>query len=181
MPTILSHAIAAAAVTSPTKPKWKLVLVAALCAMLPDADVLAFTFGIPYSHMFGHRGFSHSLFFAAVVAVLCTYYVRQSDKEAHFGKTWLVLFLAMASHGVLDAMTSGGLGIAFFAPFSAERYFLPWRPIQVSPIGMSRFFSPRGIAVLSSELIWVWIPSGMIPATVALFNGRQLFTRRDAR
>jgi inner membrane protein len=53
------------------------------------------------------------------------------------------LFLATASHGVLDAMTDGGLGVAFFSPFDNRRYFLPWRPIVVSPISIARFFSGR--------------------------------------
>jgi hypothetical protein len=30
-----------------------------------------------------------------------------------------------ASHGMLDAMTDGGLGVAFFAPFDNARYFFP--------------------------------------------------------
>jgi len=67
--------------------------------------------------------------------------------------------MAIASHGVLDAMTDGGLGVTFFAPFWSDRYFLPWRPIAVSPIGVARFLSARGVAVLASELRWVWLPS----------------------
>ena len=67
------------------------------------------------------------------------------------------LFLCAISHPILDAMTDGGLGIAFFSPFSNERYFLPWRPIRVSPIG-PRFFSARGMETMRSELVWVWIP-----------------------
>jgi inner membrane protein len=54
-------------------------------------------------------------------------------------------------------MTTGGLGVAFFSPFSNERYFLPWRPIRVSPLSAG-FFSARGLAVLASELKWVWLP-----------------------
>ena len=174
--------MAAAAISSPSKPNWRLLSVAAVCAMLPDADVLAFRFRIPYSHMFGHRGFSHSFFFAALVALVATYLLRRSDSAIPMAKTWAILFVAMASHGILDSMTSGGgLGIAFFAPFSNERYFLPWRPIRVSPIGIRRFFSPPGVAVLSSELVWVWIPSGVVLAVVAIFNGRQVFTRRDGQ
>lgn len=180
MPTIFTHAIAAAAITSPSRPTWKLVAVAALCSMLPDMDVLTFQLGIPYSHMFGHRGFSHSLFFAAVIAVLATIYLKRSDPAASFVRLWFVLFLAAASHGILDAMTSGGgLGVAFFAPFSPTRYYLPWRPIPVSPIGVSRFFSLRAISVLESELIWVWIPAGAVLAAVALLNSRPGVTRRD--
>ncbi|HEX7809721.1 MAG TPA: metal-dependent hydrolase, partial [Thermoanaerobaculia bacterium] len=49
------------------------------------------------------------------------------------------------------------LGVAFFSPFSNVRYFFPWRPIRVSPIG-PRFFSARGLATLQSELLWVWLP-----------------------
>lgn len=72
---------------------------------------------------------------------------------------WLYLFLATASHALLDAMTTGGKGVAFFSPFDNARYFLPWRPIQVSPIGVEKFFSNRGLRVLESELLWVFLPS----------------------
>ena len=76
-------------------------------------------------------------------------------------KLWLYLFLATISHGLLDAMTGGGLGVAFFAPFVNTRYFFPFRPIRVSPIGSS-FFSARGFTVLESEIIWIWIPSAAV-------------------
>ena len=46
----------------------------------------------------------------------------------------------MASHGVLDALTDGGPGVAFLAPFDDTRYFFPWRPIRVSPLWRG-FFS----------------------------------------
>jgi inner membrane protein len=49
--------------------------------------------------------------------------------------------------------------VAFFAPFWDERYFFPWRVIRVSPISVTRFFSDKGIQVLKSEWVWVWIPS----------------------
>jgi inner membrane protein len=70
----------------------------------------------------------------------------------------LFVSLAAASHGLLDAFTTGGSGVAFFWPFSDERYFLPMQKIRVSPIGISRFLSERGIQVLVSELRWVWLP-----------------------
>ena len=69
----------------------------------------------------------------------------------------LYFFLATVSHGLLDALTNGGLGVAFFSPFDTTRYFFPFRPIQVSPIG-AHFFSARGISVVQSELLWVWLP-----------------------
>jgi inner membrane protein len=83
------------------------------------------------------------------------------------------LFLATASHGFLDAMTSGGLGVAFFAPFSETRYFLPWRPIVVSPISIYGFVGRRGLMVMWSELEWVWLPAVLIfLAGLALWRRR---------
>ena len=79
-------------------------------------------------------------------------------------RRWTVfLFTAFAcmSHGLLDALTNGGLGVGFFAPFNGERYFAPWTPIEVSPIG-ARFFSARGLAVLRSEVMTIWLPCGLL-------------------
>ena len=58
-------------------------------------------------------------------------------------------------------MTNGGKGVGFFIPFSTKRYFLPWRPIRVSPIGATNFAANAG-AVLRSELLWVWLPFAAI-------------------
>jgi hypothetical protein len=43
-----------------------------------------------------------------------------------------------------------------------ERYFAPVQVIQVATIGISRFLSPRGVSVLISEILWVWIPCKII-------------------
>ncbi|MHA8021656.1 metal-dependent hydrolase [Stenotrophomonas hibiscicola] len=67
------------------------------------------------------------------------------------------VFICAASHPLLDAMTSGGLGVALAWPWSEQRFFAPWRPIRVSPFA-PQFFSARGIATLLSELRWVWLP-----------------------
>jgi len=99
----------------------------ALCAVAPDLDVVVtFLFGIPYSHMLGHRGLSHSLLVAAMLATLVTAVARRNLAESPgTAKLWLFFFLATASHALLDSMTNGGLGVAFFAPFFDTRYFLP--------------------------------------------------------
>ncbi len=177
MPSIFSHAIAALAIGSAAKPAptpTRYWTIAALLGALPDVDVVAFALGVPQDALFGHRGITHSLLFAAVAAVVA---VRLGFPEAT-GATRRRLggffFLATASHGVLDALTDGGHGIAFFAPFSLARYFLPWRPILVSPIGVRPFFSRWGAAVLGNELVWIWIPA-------ALFAGAVLLTARLRR
>ena len=90
----------------------------------------------------------------AIVAFI----IHQSQKFAAF----LFLFLCTLSHGILDAFTDGGLGITFFSPFSNTRYFFPWRPLEVSPIGISGFLSGPALSVLMSEIKFIWIPCGLI-------------------
>lgn len=150
MPTILTHP--AVALPFLGRVPRRVLFLGILGSILPDADVAAFVFGIPYEHTFGHRGFTHSIVFALLFSSLATLLVRGR------WKTFAFLFLCTMSHGVLDALTNGGLGIAFFSPFSNERYFFPWTPIRVSPLGAG-FFSERGMATLGSELLWVWAPS----------------------
>jgi len=161
-----SHAIAALSVGAcfyrPGVPK-RFWVVGALCAVLPDLDVLGFGLGIPYGDPLGHRGLTHSLSFAAALAGLVTFtFFRHGFPGVGSKPLFAYLFLATASHGFLDAMTEGGLGVAFFAPFSNTRYFLPWTPIRVSPIGVSRFFTDRALAVLKSEFVWIWIPAMLL-------------------
>ena len=82
-------------------------------------------------------------------------------QEAHEILAALVVtgqFLVTVSHGILDALTNGGLGVAFFSPFDTTRYFFPWRPISVSPVGVGQFFSAQGVAILASEIEYVWLP-----------------------
>jgi inner membrane protein len=127
--------------------------------MLPDADVLGLGLGIPYSDLFGHRGFTHSLFFAGLAALAVTSSFWNKAGVRDLLRVFVCIFAATASHGILDALTDGGLGVAFFAPFDPARYFFPVRPIRVSPIGVGAFLSERGLSVLLSEMLWVWPPS----------------------
>ena len=172
MPTIFSHTIAATAAG-----QWwermpsRFWLWTAACAVLPDADVIGFSFGVRYDDMFGHRGFSHSLVFAALAGLAVAKANASDAGRWRFGVLWAWFTAVTLSHGLLDAMTTGGRGIAFFAPFSNERYFFPWRPILVSPIGVG-FFSPRGLRVLASEAVWIWVPSAIIAASARLGRRR---------
>jgi inner membrane protein len=146
-------------------------IVGAVCSVLPDIDVIGFRFGVRYGDFWGHRGFTHSLLFAALLASIAVLAVfpRRVSGIGRFG-LWCYFFLATASHGVLDAMTDGGLGVAFFSPFDNHRYFFPWTPIRVSPIGVTRFFSHRGLAVLQSELLWIWLPAAVLVLSAYLLH-----------
>jgi inner membrane protein len=146
----------------------QLLFAGAICSVVPDIDVIGFSFGITYDEMLGHRGITHSIAFAAGFSALIVLTLFGNEPQH-----WLVftfLFLSTLSHPLLDMLTNGGLGVALFAPFSNERYFWPWRPVEVSPIGLAAFFSHWGIRVLSSEFRWVWLPSAAIVVTAAILR-----------
>ncbi|QUL37045.1 metal-dependent hydrolase [Erythrobacter sp. JK5] len=156
MPTIFTHAVvpmAIAVAAGGGRISPRLAIAGAMFAILPDADVIGFGLGIDYADPWGHRGATHSLAFAA----LCAAALALVWKEARSLTGLAFLFLAMASHGLLDTLTSGGLGSALWWPFHQARIFAPATPIRVSPIGLS-FFSPRGLVTIVSELVWVWLP-----------------------
>ena len=164
MASVFAHAVFALAANQAFPAPQRVAKIAAIgmfCAVLPDADVIAFSFGIPYRHVLGHRGITHSLAFAALLAPLLAWLCQPREKL--WDRSGILLsiyfFIATASHGLLDAMTTGGAGVAFFAPFENGRHFLPWRFIQVSPIGAGNFFSEWGLRVLKSEFVWVMLPS----------------------
>ena len=204
MPSIITHAAVPLALWCAAdrgRIPPRLLVAGVIAAMLPDADVLAFALHIPYADAFGHRGASHSLLFAGVLAALAAAFAvfgsgrpwsaphspgsRRPWSEQHSSgsrRPWsavscqprlaptkagptvtstvqaaVFVFVCAASHPLLDAMTSGGLGVALAWPWSEHRFFAPWRPIRVSPFA-PQFFSARGVATLLSELRWVWLP-----------------------
>jgi inner membrane protein len=175
MASAFSHAFAAVALGKAYTGKrmpWRFWALAVASAVLPDADVISFGFGIPYGSMFGHRGITHSLPFALAWAFLVVW--CEFKQVARFSRRWWGLlaffFVVTASHGVLDALTNGGRGVAFFAPFSSARYFFPWHGIEVSPISVTQFLSQRGGAVLRSEAKYIWVPCFLLWLGAWLFR-----------
>lgn len=137
-----------------------LLVAGAACSVVPDLDVVGFVFGVRYGDMLGHRGLTHSILFAAALGALLTFALFR-DAAGGGWVVFLYLFFSTLSHPLLDMLTNGGLGVALFAPFSGERFFFPWRPIEVSPIGVGSFLSEWGLRVIASELRWVWLPSAL--------------------
>jgi inner membrane protein len=161
MPTVFTHAVvgyaAARAGAGRRRVPARLLIVATLLPVVPDLDVfLRPWFG--YGHPLGHRGFSHSIAFALILGALAALACRRDAGRVPGGLPGLGLFFGAitASHGVLDALTSGGIGVPFFMPFSSARYFFPVRPIPASPIHVSAFLSDWGLEVLREEFLLVW-------------------------
>ena len=165
MASAVSHALVAVALGKASHRRtvsWRVVLIGVTCSIIPDLDVIGFHFGIPYDDLWGHRGLTHSLFFAGLLSAALVALWDRTESTANKITLLCYFFVCTASHGVLDAMTDGGLGVAFFSPFDTTRYFFPIRPVAVSPIGIGGFFSGYGIQVLASEAVWIWLPTGII-------------------
>lgn len=161
MASAFSHAIVALAMGKAFQNKelsWRELFLGALCSVVPDVDVIGFHFGIQYGDVWGHRGLTHSVVFAALLAGSLVALWYRGKPAVTLTGLFLYFFICTVSHGVLDAMTNGGLGVAFFSPFDMTRYFFPVRPVVVSPIGVSEFFSAYGVQVLVSEAAWIWLP-----------------------
>lgn len=178
MPTLLTHpavplAMACALADKPVS--GRLLIAGIVVSILPDLDTLGFRFNIPYGAELGHRGFSHSLLCALIIAVLGA--LAADWLRSTRVRSFVFLFLAAASHGILDTFTNGGLGVALLWPYSEHRYFAPWRPIAVSPFGLERFIA-RAPTLLASELRWVWLP--LFSAALVVLGGRLLFRRQKA-
>lgn len=170
MASAISHAAAALALGSLFRwnhPPLRYWTAGVFCAVVPDADSIGFALGIRYGDLLGHRGLSHSLLFAALLAPVLAFTLFRAEMRADAAAAAIAkrirlcayLFLAAASHGLLDAITNGGLGVAFLSPFDPTRYFFPFRPVEVSPINVARFLRGRGLDVLASELKWIILPA----------------------
>jgi inner membrane protein len=163
VPTIISHAAVPLLVAyglADGRLTGAVLAAGVAAAMAPDLDVAAFRLGIPYEHELGHRGASHALFTAALMALAGAVALRAFG--APLLATFAFLFGSAASHGLLDSLTNGGNGVALLWPFADDRWFAPVRPIQVSPIGISRFLSSDALPVLASELVWIWVPGTVL-------------------
>lgn len=134
-------------------------------AVAADLDVAGYLHGVPYGSEFGHRGAAHSLL-AALLLALAAAGLAKWLTVWPLRKCLLCALLAAVSHPLLDALTTGGRGIAFFWPLGDHRYFFPWRPIPVAPLGRA-LFTWRGIDLMAREFagflplaVYAWFPRG---------------------
>ena len=167
MPSIVSHPAVPLALTPLLAPELRspgMIFLGVACSVLPDLDVLGFRYGVPYGHLLGHRGLSHSMAFAVFLSASLAWLLPIATQPSPAWRLQAFGFLCLStlSHGILHALTNGDLGVAFFAPFDNHRHFFPWRPIRLSPISVSAFPSATGVRVLRSELQWVWLPAVVV-------------------
>jgi inner membrane protein len=166
MPTIFSHSIVgiAAGKIFQQSNKKRFWILSFICPSIPDADVLGWYFGVDYLDLFGHRGITHSIFFALLLGMTIWVIFFRKENMSRKNSLFLIIYFSLItmSHGILDGLTNGGHGVAFFAPFDNSRYFFPFTPIEVSPLNIGAFFGERGLQVILNEFIWILIPITML-------------------
>ena len=76
MPTILSHPAAALLKPYFRRVPRRAIVAGVIGSITPDVDVIGFRYHVPYGSTFGHRGFTHSIFFAVIASIALTAIVR---------------------------------------------------------------------------------------------------------
>lgn len=135
-------------------------------SLLPDIDVIGFAMGVRYADPWGHRGATHSVAMALLVGLAVGAAAARVKRP---GLRYAVLAATvLVGHSLLDTMTDGGLGCALLWPMSLTRYFAPWRPIPVAPIGFG-FLSLDGalIALVEAGLFLPVLAFALWPGRVA--------------
>ena len=126
MPSLFSHASVAMALGSAVAPRPLLrpfLVAGAACALLPDLDIIG-PGGIAF--LGGHRGFTHSFTFAALVGLASVAIVfRRPPWRGARVRLLLFIAVATATHGSLDAITSVPRGVQLLSPFSLHQYRFP--------------------------------------------------------
>jgi len=143
-------AVALAVAAGPRALPARAMLVGALCAIVPDADFLLVHAGIgAYGSPWGHRGFTHSLGFALILAFLAMAWPRvvlgragrvdaagaaATPRQRLF--VGLYVFACTASHPLLDNLLDVGICPAWLWPLDTARMCIPWRPVSLQGFGM---------------------------------------------
>ncbi|HSS39013.1 MAG TPA: metal-dependent hydrolase, partial [Polyangia bacterium] len=118
----------------------------------------------------GHRGASHSLGMAVLIALVAAVAARRFGWPAL--RTALAAGAAVASHTLLDLLGANGKGLAVLWPLSAHRFHSPWRVFPDAPRGM-KLLSRYGMAELALEF-GLFLPVTLYalwPRIIARFRG----------
>ncbi len=93
----------------------------AIAGTIPDLDVLSGLFLNDLESLLFHRGITHSIFFAVIMAPMLAYVVSRihAAAKASYGDWLKLFFLSIVTHPLLDIFTN--YGTQLFYPFSDYR------------------------------------------------------------
>ena len=93
----------------------------AIIATIPDLDVALYLFYDKFEMLSIHRGFSHSILFSILGALLIAYILQRIKwtDQVGFKRLWFFAWLALFTHILLDSFTA--YGTQLYLPFSDKR------------------------------------------------------------
>lgn len=186
MPLPIAHGligmsiIAAAHPSRPNQSAVRCYLAGAALAICPDLDFILTWFLQYEAHW--HRGFSHSMVFAVVVAVVAAVVTHRLQLK------FVVLYgLAALSHGLCDTLVSVREGVQLLWPFSSYRFSLG---IYEYPDVLTIYYQPSPDILMISGLkpmlrlgmieLIVFLPiSILLMLRVRVLSKGMAFFRRD--
>lgn len=155
------------------------------CANLPDADVLIGAFTDPITATQQHRGLSHSIFFAPLLALLPAGLFYQFSKLKDFKLLWVTSVAGIYLHILFDLITAYGTQI--MQPFSDHRYSLdlmfiidPWFTVPLGlillmhKIKKSREWAVFGAVYMFGYLLLLGVTQLMASTNLKLFTKSDL-------
>lgn len=95
-----------------------------IAGLIPDLDIIFQPLYRQSEYFLFHRGISHSMLFTVLLAPLLAwiaYHIHRNTKVS-YQRWWLIAFLGLFTHPLLDIMTVYGTG--FYEPFSNVRLAL---------------------------------------------------------
>jgi membrane-bound metal-dependent hydrolase YbcI (DUF457 family) len=130
-------AVTAGSILAPPRLLKPFLIIGTACAVVPDVDAIGRLFygaGGDVAALGGHRGFTHSVTFAALLGLVISF-VALIDQRFEGHRLRLGIFVAIATgfHGVLDVFTSIGATtspVQFLNPFSTRGYGISAHPIN---------------------------------------------------
>jgi inner membrane protein len=171
LPSLFGHAAAGialgAAFAEEGTPRKTMVL-GTLCALAPDLDWFTAFLRLHPGNYLAHRGVTHSLLGAVLLAAAVLLLGFKREQRTLRLATYLLL--ASLSHGLLDACTSGNIGVAFFYPFSSSRWACDWQPIQDAPLPFWPGLRLPFLGALLGEMLWIGVPAFLLVAETYLFR-----------
>jgi len=175
----LAGAVIAKAGFSRSLGKWG-TITGIIVALLPDSDIVLRLFGLE-TYLRYHRGITHSLILLPVYSLLLAFIFQRISKIRNFFYFYLLCFLSLLSHILLDLVTS--FGTMALSPLSSQR--LAWdiifiidpyfTAILLIPFLLTYLFKKynRELGVLSISLLVPYIALCIFSHNKAISMARQ--------
>jgi inner membrane protein len=161
------------------------VPLAAFAAWMPDLDNIVTFFG-PEAYMRYHRGYTHSILGATVMAWLLAWLVARFWREASRGRLFILYLSCVLSHLFLDVITA--YGTQLFLPFSHARIAVsavyivdPVFTLALIALAVASFLRSAGrraLAVAGLAVMLAWPALGLGVGRLAIARAERLLTAR---